>query len=956
MAVTFDAGQGGPRRPAGRSVELSGLIRLAVRAREGTARAVLVRGPAGIGRTTLLGAVTDRLRPAGFTVRHHTGRPGGERLRDCRGVNALFGPASPATPGSPDGLPAQGPHDAYAAHRRVYGQAVELMAENPLALVLDDAQWCDEASLRCLDFVLRRASARPLFVLLAQRTDCDGPGTDVLAEMLAQDRLSLVELGPLGLGATAQLVSRALGPGPDERFVARCADVTGGNPQLLHRLLARLREAGVRPDASGVHRLEAAGEGVVASIIPECLAGQPRPVRRLARALAVLGHADTDLLTALSGVSGTRMTAAMDALRRHEVLVPAGPGTPLTMCDPVRTAVLADLPAPELEELRARAARILNDTGRPAADVADQLVLLAELDEPWMLDVLRDAAAEAPGRAAAEAAVRYLQRALAAARTEAQHKDIRVELARACARVAPAMALWHLRAALDAATGPLDQAPIAVEYGLAALNTSRAPEAVRILGRVLDGLHTALGAEPAPAARELRASVESALLVTAVNEKAAMTAVRERARSWPVPDGDSPAERRLLSAMSTYAALDGGSAHEAASLARRSLRVEETAPSGWWVLGSSLVLGLADEVDDALAGLERALAGSRTRYEPRMHVAALAGRSLTLHSVGDVTGAARDARAAVDICEHGERTAGSPLPHIALSTALLSQGKAREAAALLEPLGRAGADRHIWEWHHYLHTRGRVLRELGDLDGALELWLRCGRSLDEAGVTNPVLAPWWLPATTTLVRLGRTAEAIGIVERAEEHIRRWGTPRAHGIGLIAAAVVADGRTRVDRLAEAVDVLADSPARLEHAKAAYQLGHELLARGDARGARRNLRQSIELATRCGYHALSAVARTLLVTAGGRMPQIAASPLDSLTDSERRIATLAQGGISNREIAEALFITPRTVEMHLTNVYRKLDVRGRADLPGGLRPGGPPAPHRRGAPPGVPAPSH
>ncbi|WP_308103156.1 AAA family ATPase [Streptomyces sichuanensis] len=934
MAVTFDAGQGGPQRLAGRSVELSGLMRLAARAREGTAHAVLLRGPAGIGRSALLSAVGDRLHPAGFTVRHHAGRPGDRATGEGRGIRALLGPGAVAL-STPADTPAASALDGYAAHRRVHAQALDLMAEGPLALVVDDAQWCDETSLKCLDFVLRRAAARPLLLLMSQRTDCDGPGTPVLAEMLAQDRCTLLDIGPIGDGAIARLIAHVLGDTPDERFVGRCAEVTGGNPRLLHRLLDGLREAGVRPDASGVHRIAAAGEAVAAHAVPAHLAGQPRPVRRVARALAVLGRVDTDLLTALSGVTGTRMTAAMDALRRNDIIVP---GEPETMCDPVRTAVLADLPAPELEELRARAARILNDTGRPAAEVAEQLVLLAELDEPWMLDVLRDAATEAPGRAAAEAAVRYLQRALAAG-TEAQRRDIRVELARACARIAPAMALWHLREALDAATGPLDRAPIAVEYGLAALHTGRAPEAVRALGRVLDGLHTALGADPAPAEHELRTGVASAFLVTAVNEKAVMATARERARSWPVPHGDSPAERRLLAAMSTYAALDGRPAHEAAALARRSLRVEETAPSSWWVLGASVVLGLADEVDESLAGLERALSGSRTHYEPHTHVAALAGRSLLLYGTGDVPGAAADARAAVDTAEHSERTAGSPMPQIALATVLLSQGKAREAAGILDHVGRGGADRHIWEWHHYLYVQGRIRRELGDLDGALDLWLRCGRSLDEAGVTNPVLAPWWLPATTTLVRMGRTGDATAVVESVEPHIRRWGTPRAHGIGLIAAAVVAEGRVRVDRLAEAVDVLADSPARLEHAKATYQLGHELLARGDARAARRHLRQSIELATRCGYHALSAVARTQLLTAGGRMSQIAVSPLDSLTDSERRIATLARGGISNREIAEALFITPRTVEMHLTNVYRKLDVRGRADLPRQLAAPGP-----------------
>ncbi|GAA3033562.1 hypothetical protein GCM10020000_08490 [Streptomyces olivoverticillatus] len=447
-----------------------------------------------------------------------------------------------------------------------------------------------------------------------------------------------------------------------------------------------------------------------------------------------------------------------------------------------------------------------------------------------------------------------------------------------------------------------------MDYGMAAVGTPNAPEAVRVLGTVLDALPDGPGAGVTLADRELRTSVEAALLVTAVNEKAAMATVRERARAWPVPLGDSPAERRLLSVASAYAALEGRPAREAASLARRALRVEEAAPAGWWVLGSSLVLGLADEADEALTGLERALATTRARSEPRLHIAALANRSLTLHGIGDVTAALDAARAAVEFAAQSERTAGTPMPHIALSTALLSQGRADEADAILDRIGGRGTDRHIWEWHHYLYAKGRARRELGDLEGALEVWRQCGRSLAEAGVTNPVLAPWWLPATTTLSRLGRGVEAAATIARAEESIRRWGTPRARGTGLLAAAMATGGRARLDLLSEALEVLADSPARLEHAKAAYQLGHELLSRDDAPAARRHLRLAIELATRCGYHALGAVARNLLVTAGGRMPQLAASPLDSLTESERRIAALAKRGVSNREIAEALFITP------------------------------------------------
>ncbi|MBT2386828.1 LuxR family transcriptional regulator [Streptomyces sp. ISL-11] len=932
MAVIEEHDQGDATgQLVGRAAELSSLAEYAARARGGSAQAVLVRGPAGIGRTSLLSALAARLTSQGVRVRRcaateaDTGE--GRHVRELLGMD-------------PHGLPAAGAH---AAHRRVHRRLVDLLASGPLALILDDAQWCDETSLRSMDFVLRRTTALPLLVLLAQRTECRGPGEPVLAELLAHGRCRPLDLGPLGPRDTAEVVARTLGRPPEEPFLRHCADVTGGNPGLLRKLLTGVRGAGIRPDAAGARRVRKAGEGLVAASVVAHLAARPAHERAVARALAVLGRACPDPLAALSGVTGRRLTSALEALRRNGVIgaeSPVGPHPVLVMREAVRPAVLAGLTAPQLESLRTRAARVLNDAGCPASDIADQLVLLKDLTEPWMLPVLRDAAAEAPGRDTARAAMRYLRRALAADLTDAQRKVVRIELARASAQVAPATALWQLRQALDDADGPRDTAPVAVQYGMTALGTRDAPDAARVLGDVLDGLQAELGPDPAPADAELRASVASALLVTAVNEKSVMAGVRERAGAWPVPGGDSPAERQLLSVMSAFAALDGRPARQAVSLARRALKVEESSPPGWWVLGASLVLALADEVDEAMAGLARSLSASRARYEPWMHITALAGRSLTLHGTGDVTAAAVDARAAVDLAERsGSRC--SPMPYIALGAALLSQGHAERAVTVLDRAGRRGVDQHIWEWHQYLYARGRARRELGDLDGALELWQRCGRSLDEAGVANPVLAPWWLPATVALVQRGRTAAAADLAEHAQERVRRWGTPRGIGLGLLAAGVVADGRARLDLLAEAVDALAASPARLEQAKAQYQLGYELLRHGDTPGARRHLRGAIELATRCGYHILGGLARKLLVAAGGRMPQLAASPVDSLTDSERRIAVLARGGGSNKEIADALFITPRTVEMHLTNVYRKLDVRGRADLPPTLGPLNPPA---------------
>ncbi|MFF2351070.1 LuxR C-terminal-related transcriptional regulator [Kitasatospora sp. NPDC058115] len=916
-------------RGTDRAAELTGLLERAEQARGGVARAVLVRGPEGIGRTGLLDEVTRWVSERGVTVCRSAGRaPGGEPgegVNGYRSVRELFGMEQDL------GRAAA----AFAVQREVYGHAVDLLAAGPLALVLDDAQWCDQESLRCVHFLLRRAAARPLLVLLSQRTGCEGPGTAMLSGILAEGCCTVLELGPLSEAETGRAVARALGGPPDERFVRRCRTLSGGNPLLLERLLTTLAAAGVRPDPSGLHRLRVLGEAVGVEAARVALAGGPGQVCEVARALAVLGRADPELLGALCGIGGTRLTLAMEELRRVEVI---GSGAGAPMAEAVRAAVLADLPAPELERLRLRAARVLNDAGRPAAEVAAQLALLPELPEPWMLTVLREAAAQAPGGPTARAAVRYLRRALGAGLGRTERRNVRIELARASARVAPAAALEQLRQALGESDGARERASIAMEYGQAALGSRDVPEAVRVLGSALVDLRQQLGTDPLPADRELRTSLESALLVAAVNGKSTMAPIAALVRRWPVPRGDSPAERQLLSGMSVFAALDGRPAGQAVALARRALRVEETTPAGWEVLASSLVLGLADEVDEALAGLTRSLSNGLAQYEPWMRLSVLAGRAHTLHGVGDLAGAQAVARTAVALATRGDRATTWPLPAVELGSVLLSRGEVAEAAVVLDRIRPAGLEQQIWEWHQYLYVRGRLRRAMGDLDGAVELWRRCGRSLAEAGVANPVLAPWWSAAVTTLAAQGRAAEAAGIVAQVQETVAGWGTARARGLGLVAEGVIATGAARTELLAEAVEVLEHSPARLARAEARYRLGQELLLRDDLPGARRHLRQVIETATRCGYHLLSAAARRLLADAGGRMPQIAVSPLDSLTRSERRIATLAGTGVSNREIAEQLFVTPRTVEMHLTNIYRKLDVRGRTDLVPALGPAG------------------
>ncbi|MGW7824660.1 LuxR C-terminal-related transcriptional regulator [Streptomyces puniciscabiei] len=147
---------------------------------------------------------------------------------------------------------------------------------------------------------------------------------------------------------------------------------------------------------------------------------------------------------------------------------------------------------------------------------------------------------------------------------------------------------------------------------------------------------------------------------------------------------------------------------------------------------------------------------------------------------------------------------------------------------------------------------------------------------------------------------------------------------------LARGVLTPGDTGIDELTEAARLLDGTPGRLEQARAEYLLGRRLLEGGDAESARGRLRRSIDIALLCGDRLLLDQVVPALGAAGGRLRRGTESPTDALSGSERRVAERAAAGVTNREIAEALFLTQRTVEFHRTSVYRKLDISGRRDL--------------------------
>jgi DNA-binding CsgD family transcriptional regulator len=170
------------------------------------------------------------------------------------------------------------------------------------------------------------------------------------------------------------------------------------------------------------------------------------------------------------------------------------------------------------------------------------------------------------------------------------------------------------------------------------------------------------------------------------------------------------------------------------------------------------------------------------------------------------------------------------------------------------------------------------------------------------------------------------------IEDEVELARAWGAPGPLGRALRALGLI---HNDCDLLGASVTTLDGSSWRLEHAYSLVELGAALRRAGRRRESREPLHAGMELAHDCGASPLVARAREELLATGARPRRVVRTGVEALTASERRVAGMAADGMTNREIAQALFVTTRTVEVHLTHAYQKLDISSREALPAGLR---------------------
>jgi DNA-binding CsgD family transcriptional regulator len=917
------------------------------RALDGDGAVLLVEGPAGIGKTRLMMEICATASRAGLVVLTARGseleqgfafglvrqavEPALERVDAADRARLFAGVVRPATAALSGELGADGEArpESHAVLNGLFWLLARLAAQAPVLLALDDVHWADEGSLSLLSFVVPRVESVPLLVVATARPRADERADTQIAALAGEPGVTVVRPRALAEEAVQVLVTGELGSDPDRDFTLACLAASGGNPFLLMELLRALREQRLEPTQRNAGQVAAVSPENVSRSVAARLAKLGEPAIALARAVAVLGEAPTLALAAeLAGLQELVAVSTASALSRAGLF---SRDSPVAFAHPLlHTAVESELAAAERDRLHATAARLLAAQGASAERVALHLVETEPRGEEGTVRVLAQAGARALTRGAPGTAVRLLRRALAEPAPNDQRHQLLFDLGSAESELGVPDAHEHLKAVVVEAPGGLDgMKGLALQY-LAWVGGPPRPDAQR----ELLPLYERVIAEVTPHDRELALGLEAAWLgVLFINPQLAAEFTIHADRFGDLP-GDTAAECAVLAWVARRSLMTGGPAPVTAELAERAARHPDfSAPSAPWFLHMVFSLISSERLQTADRVVSTALEHASERGSASGFASSSTLRALVRHAAGDLRGCEADARAAL---ESGGLAGFYPFqPLIPLCESLADQGRVADSASLL---AERGVDRELPQARPYtalLIARGRLRAAAGDMVAAGRDLREALDRLEQAGSAGVVGIDGRLEAALVLHALGRTDVAKALSDEALELAAAWQGKRALGGALRVAGLLHGGEKGLPMLRDAVSTLQDSPARLWYANALVDLGAALRRANHRRDSRKPLREGIDIADVCGAIPLADRARRELQASGGRVQPRTGGRYDELTPSEQRIAELAASGLSNPEIAQRLFVTVKTVEMHLSNAYRKLDIRSRHQLAGALQ---------------------
>ncbi len=905
-----------------RAAELARVDDLLAGALAGAGSVALMEGPAGIGKSALLAAARDRAGVLDCGVLR--ARAGVLEREHAFGVaRQLIGVSR-----SPARVPAGGaggspPEQLFQMLEEMHQELAVRARRRPLLVCVDDAHWADAESLRLCAFVAARIDEMPVVLLLGARAGETPQARELLATIAAAG--SVLELRALSGDAVATFVAAGIGAQPDREFAAACSQSSAGNPFMLAELVRTVRAEAIEPSAANAERVRALTPAGVSHAVLVRLAQLPAAARRLAGALAVLGGSATlrDAAT-LADMSLEEAAAAVDALAGADVL---GASQPLEFLHPlVRNAVYDDLPPSERHGAHMRAARLLDERAEDELDrVASHLLAVEPSGDGWVAERLTAAGRRALASGGCDAAIAYLRRALAEPPAPQQRGELLLSLAQAEAAGGLPQAVTHLGEALER----IDDARARAEAGrslarlfylrgefvlagetvtraLAELPDESDPLARRLLGDYLAAatLHPGLRAAPDAPGRAFLAEVLSGQLPPEPQLRALVAGIMATLGQ----------PRELVREVALTVMLDG--------------TIEETSHglAATFAAGALNIIGeyrLADEI--LTAALQRAEADGLVlgRAQTDQMLANVRFRE------GRLADAVMHASRAVELGQEGWRyLIGLAAPTLAF--AQIERGQLAAARAAVEL-----AEREIGEesaQHMLIFIgRGRVELAEGNHERALaDLRLAGQRLVETYGVEHPDVITWQPYAAAAAHALGDRALARELAQAGLALARSRGTPRALGTALRFAAHVADAEEAHELLCEAVGVLESAPARLEYAEVLVALGCHQRRNARPSEAREPLRRGLEIARTCGAVPLAERAHEELLASGARPRKILRGGPDALTPAEQRVARMAADGLTNRQIAETLVLSTRTVEAHLAHVYTKLGVSSRRSL--------------------------
>ena len=904
----------------------------------------VVEGPPGVGKTRLLADARADARHSGVLVLDGRGvelerefafgvarqlleptifgLEEDERARLFEGAARLAARLFDPDPDDATGIDA-----SFATLHGLYWLMVNLADRAPVLICVDDAQWADAQTLRFLDYLAHRIEGLAVSMILAGRPPNPGEEDGLWSELAAQPTATALLPQPLSEEGVRTLVRERLGPESADEFCAACHLATRGNPLFLRELLAALRASGVTPSADATGEVTSLGSAAVSRFVLRRLSALGPESTELARAVAVLGdRADLPIAARVAGLDVDTARDVADALVRADVLTPS---EILGFIHPVvRAAIYEDLAPGERQLRHAAAADILAGTGAAAERVAAHLLLTAPAQDHGRARMLRAAAQSAAARGVPETAAVYLRRALDEPPPDDERGGVLAELG-SCELAAMqfSAAEGHLQTAVTASADAATRARAASQLGFCSLLSG---------GRSVEAAVTTIetvAAELSSDDREVSLDLEGDLLViTASVPRLRVDRSERRARFSRRAAGDPHYEAVVQIHAAQEALARGERADAAVEQAHAALAAG--LPAGamvttFFVALTTFIQG--EDYDFASALIDAALDVARQQG----HTA----RQGVLHgqraSIALARGALDDA--------HLEAESGLALVNerhfvvvqlAAVAIAVhIERGDLVAAAEAAERGGVFGDKEDRIFLGDYLTSRGRLRIAQGQVAEGVADLLWCGERLEALGIRWP--CSWRAFASPALASLGETERAAELAQEQIELTRSVGAQCELGRALRTGGLAIGGRDGLELLEEAVTILERTPAQLELAHAMTDLGAELSRQRRRREGREALRLGMQLAVKCGALALAERARAELTAGGGRRPRLELTGVNALTPAERRVCEMAAAGeLTNRAIAQSLFVTEKTVELHLSSAYRKLGIRSRFQLAAAL----------------------